>query len=37
MPDFINISSSNFLGGTNVHNLIKIAFVGAIAYKVFSK
>jgi len=37
MGDLLNISSSNFLGGTNVHNLIKIVLVGAIAYKVFHK
>lgn len=37
MQDFLNIKSSKFLGGANVHNVIKITLVGLIAYKVFKK
>jgi hypothetical protein len=31
--DFLNINSSKFLGGTNVHNVIKLALAGFIVYK----
>ena len=33
MGDFFNIQSSSFLGGTNVHNVIKIALASYIVYK----
>jgi hypothetical protein len=35
--DFLNIKSANFLGGSNVHNVIKIALAGFIAYKLYKK
>ena len=35
--DFLNIKSPNFLGGTNVHNALKVALVGFIVYKVWKK
>jgi hypothetical protein len=35
--DFFNIQSANFLGGQNVHNLIKLSLVGFIAYKLYKK
>ena len=35
--DFLNIKSSKFLGGTNVHNVIKIALATFIAYKLYKK
>lgn len=35
--DFLNIKSANFLGGQNVHNVIKIALAGFIAYKLYKK
>lgn len=35
--DFLNIKSANFLGGTNVHNVIKLALAGFIAYKLYKK
>jgi hypothetical protein len=35
--DFLNINSANFLGGPNVHNVIKIALAGFIAYKLYKK
>ena len=35
--DFLNINSANFLGGQNVHSLIKLFLVGAIAYKLMKK
>jgi hypothetical protein len=31
--DLLNIKSPNFLGGTNVHNVIKLALAGFIVYK----
>lgn len=31
--DFLNIKSTSFLGGANVHSLIKIALAGFIVYK----
>jgi len=31
--DFLNIKSPNFLGGSNVHNVIKLALAGFIVYK----
>lgn len=31
--DLLNINSSKFLGGTNVHNVIKLALAGFIIYK----
>ena len=31
--DFFNINSTKFLGGQNVHNVIKIALAGFIVYK----
>jgi hypothetical protein len=31
--DFLNINSSKFLGGTNVHNVIKLGLAGLIIYK----
>jgi len=36
MPDFLNINSSDFLGGTNVHSLIMFSLLGAITYKLFT-
>lgn len=35
--DFLNIKSPNFLGGTNVHNVIKLALAAFIVYKVAKK
>jgi hypothetical protein len=35
--DFFNIQSPNFLGGQNVHSLIKIGLATAIVLKVFKK
>lgn len=35
--DFLNIQSANFLGGQNVHSLIKLTLVVAIAYKLMKK
>jgi hypothetical protein len=32
-----DINSPNFLGGNNVHNLVQIVLLGAIAYKLFKK
>jgi|GEM_PF-2039229 len=31
--DFLNIQSPNFLGGTNVHNVIIIGLLGFAAWK----
>jgi hypothetical protein len=31
--EFLNIKSPNFLGGSNVHNVIKLALAGFIVYK----
>ena len=31
--DFLNINSPKFLGGQNVHSLVKIALAGFIVYK----
>lgn len=31
--DFLDIKSPNFLGGQNVHNVIKIALAGFIVWK----
>jgi hypothetical protein len=33
MTDLLNINSTKFLGGTGVHNLIKVALVGFVVYK----
>jgi len=33
MTGFFDIQSANFLGGTNVHNVIKIGLAGYIVYK----
>ena len=33
MTGFFDIKSANFLGGTNVHNVIKIGLAGYIVYK----
>jgi hypothetical protein len=35
--DLLNIQSPNFLGGTNVHNVIKLALAGFIVYKLVKK
>jgi multisubunit Na+/H+ antiporter MnhB subunit len=35
--DFFNLKSPNFLGGNNVHNVIKIALAGFIVYKLVKK
>ena len=32
-----DITSSNFLGGTNVHNVIKIALASFIVYKLVKR
>jgi hypothetical protein len=37
MTDFLNIKSANFLGGTNVHDLIKLSLAAYIVYKVAKK
>lgn len=37
MKDFLNIQSPKFLGGQNVHNVVKIALACFIAYKLFKK
>lgn len=34
MGDVLNIKSPNFLGGTNVHNLIMIGMLAYVIYKV---
>ena len=33
MPTFLDIKSSSFLGGTNVHNVIIIGLLAFAAYK----
>ena len=33
MTGFFDINSASFLGGTNVHNIIKIGLAGYIVYK----
>jgi hypothetical protein len=33
MGNFFNISSPSFLGGQNVHNVVKITLAGFIVYK----
>jgi hypothetical protein len=33
MPTFLDIKSSDFLGGTNVHNVIIIGLLAFAAYK----
>lgn len=35
--DFLNINSTKFLGGSNVHNVIKLALAGFIVYKLAKK
>ncbi len=35
--DFLNINSSKFLGGANVHNVVKIALASFIVYKLVKK
>lgn len=35
--DFLNINSPKFLGGSNVHNVIIIAGLGLIAFKLYKK
>lgn len=35
MTDFLNINSTNFLGGTNVHNVIIIGALAAITWKLY--
>ena len=35
--DFFNIKSPNFLGGQNVHNVVKIALATFIVYKLVKK
>lgn len=37
MTGFFDIKSSSFLGGANVHNVIKIALAGFIVYKLVKK
>ncbi len=37
MADLFNIKSSNFLGGQNVHNVIKIALAGFIVFKLVKR
>lgn len=34
MTDLLDIKSPNFLGGNNVHNVIQIALLLLVAYKV---
>jgi len=33
MPTFLDIKSSDFLGGTNVHNVLIIGLLAYAAYK----
>jgi hypothetical protein len=33
MTELFNINSPKFLGGANVHNVIKIALAGFVVYK----
>jgi hypothetical protein len=33
----LDINSPNFLFGNNVHNLVQIALLGYIAYKIYKK
>ena len=35
MTDFLNIQSPNFLGGTNVMNVVIIGLLGFAAYKLY--
>ena len=35
--DLLNINSPKFLGGTNVHNVIIIATLSVIAWKLYKK
>lgn len=35
--EFLNINSTKFLGGSNVHNAIKLALAGFIVYKLAKK
>lgn len=37
MKDLLNIKSPNFLGGNNVHHVIQIGLLVAIAYKLYKK
>jgi len=37
MPTFLDIKSSSFLGGVNVHNLLIIGGLVYIAYEVYKK
>lgn len=37
MNKFFNINSPTFLGGQNVHNVIKIGLAGFIAYKLWKR
>lgn len=37
MSELFNINSPKFLGGQNVHNVVKIALAGFIVYKLVKK
>jgi len=37
MQDFFNVQSPKFLGGQNVHNVVKIALAGYIVYKLTNR
>lgn len=34
MSDFLDFKSPNFLGGNNVHNVLILGLLGAVAWKV---
>jgi hypothetical protein len=37
MGDFLNIKSTKFLGGQNIHNVVKIALASFIVFKLVKK
>lgn len=37
MSELLNINSPKFLGGQNVHNVIKIALASFVVYKLMKK
>ena len=37
MSDFLNINSPKFLGGQNVHNVVKIALAAYVVFKLAKK
>ena len=37
MSEFLNINSTSFLGGQNIHNVVKIALASFIVFKLVKK